>query len=99
MRNVWLPTKYKHGSIPNTKHLLNDPKMVNWINSYRPTSEQVARPKPDMQFNADSSHILWAADVWFSIKKHWVLELQRRIYARRAMEGHSVRKGIPNDGS
>jgi hypothetical protein len=29
-------------------------------------------------------HILWAADVWYSIKKHWVLELQRRIRAKRA---------------
>jgi hypothetical protein len=45
VRNVWLPTKYNHGSIPKTKHLLNDPKMVEWINRYRPTSEPVARPK------------------------------------------------------
>jgi hypothetical protein len=86
VRNVWLPTKYKHGSIPNTKHLLNDPKMVQWINNYRPTNEQVSTPKLDVQFDADSSHILWAADVWFSIKKHWVLELQKSIYAKHAME-------------
>jgi pimeloyl-ACP methyl ester carboxylesterase len=81
VRNVWLPTKYRHGSIPDTKHLLDDPKMVAWINAYRPTSEGVARPKLDVQFDGDSSHILWAADVWFSIKKHWVLELQRLILA------------------
>ena len=87
VRNVWLPTSYKHGEVPNTKHLLDDPKMVDWINRYRPSDEPVARPKLDEQFEGNSSHILWAADVWFSIKKHWVLELQRRIRAARALEG------------
>jgi hypothetical protein len=84
VRNVWLPTEYKHGEIPDTKHLLNDPKMVDWINRYRPANEPVARPELDVPFDADSSHILWAAEVWFSIKKHWVLELQRLIRAQRA---------------
>ena len=79
VRNVWLPTEYKHGEIPNTKHLLNDAKMVEWINRYRPATEPVVTPKLDVQFDGDSSHILWAADVWYSIKKHWVLELQRLI--------------------
>ena len=83
VRNVWLPAEYKHGEIPNTKHLLNDPKMVEWINHYRPANEPVVRPKLDVQFDGDSSHILWAADVWFSIRKHWVTELQRLIQANR----------------
>jgi len=88
VRNVWLPTKYRHRSIPDTKHLLNDPQIVDWINHYRPTDEPVARPKLDRRFESDSSHILWAADVWFSIKKHWVLELQKSIWAKRAREEH-----------
>ncbi len=29
-------------------------------------------------------NILWAADVWFSVKKHWCLEAQHLIRARRA---------------
>jgi hypothetical protein len=86
VRNVWLPTEYKHGSIPDTKHLAQNPKMVDWINRYRPPSDAIARPKLDTDFDSDSSHILWAADVWYSIKKHWVLELQRGIRARRAPE-------------
>jgi hypothetical protein len=86
VRNVWLPASYRHGHIPDTKHLLDDPKMVEWINGYRPTDEPVARPKVDVEFQRDSSHILWAADVWFSIKKHWVLELQRNIRAKQARE-------------
>jgi hypothetical protein len=27
--------------------------------------------------------VLWAADVWHSIKKHWCLEAQRLIRAQR----------------
>jgi pimeloyl-ACP methyl ester carboxylesterase len=86
VRNVWLPTEYKHGEIPNTKHLLNDPELVDWINRYRPTDEAIARPTLDAQFESDSSHILWAADVWFSIKRHWVLELQRSIRSQWSTE-------------
>jgi len=82
VRNVWLPSKYNHGEIPNTKHLLNDPEMVDWINNYRPAKEAVVRPELDVRFDGDSSNIIWAADVWYSIKKHWVLELQRLIVAR-----------------
>jgi hypothetical protein len=28
--------------------------------------------------------VLWAADVWHNIKKHWCLEAQRLIRAQRA---------------
>ena len=86
VRNVWLPTEYKHGRIPDTKHLLNDPKMVDWINRYRPGNGPITTPLLEAKFDADSSNILWAADVWFSIKKHWTLELQRRIRARLSPE-------------
>jgi hypothetical protein len=84
VRNVWLPREYKHLYIPDTRHLLRDPRLVEWINRYRPPDGSVVTPKLDVQFDSDSSHILWAADVWYSIKKHWVLELQRRIYASSA---------------
>ena len=84
VRNVWLPTEYKHGMIPDTQHLLKSQQIKDWINTYRPADELVVIPKMDAQFDADSRHILWAADVWYSIKKHWVLELQRLILAERA---------------
>jgi hypothetical protein len=38
----------------------------------------------NVKFDSNSRHILFAADVWFSVKKHWILELQRLIRARRA---------------
>lgn len=84
VRNVWLPTEYKHGEIPDTKRLLNNPAMVDWINDYQPDEAPISKSKLDVKFDGDSSHILWAADVWYSIKKHWVLELQRLIRARTA---------------
>ncbi len=88
VRNVWLPTEYKHGEVPAAKHLLKDPKMVDWINRYRPSDAPVTRPTLDAQFEGDSANILWAAEVWYSIKKHWVLELQRLIRAERQLARH-----------
>src|SRR5262245_61328356 len=82
VRNVRLPSGYKHGAIPDTKHLLNSQAMMDWINNYRPPDLPLSEPSLDVEFDGDSSHILWAADVWYSIKKHWVLELQRLIRAK-----------------
>ena len=47
------------------------------------TSIPRSRPRKSRNSTADSRNILWAADVWYSIKKHWVRELQRNIQARR----------------
>jgi len=81
VRNVRLPAGYNHVTVPGTKHLLKSQPIKDWINHYQPTDE----PQLDAQFDSDSSHILWAADVWHSIKKHWVRELQRLIRAKRAL--------------
>jgi len=89
VRNVVLPSAYKHGAIPDTKHLLKSQEMKDWINNYRPPDKAVNAPQLDVKFDVDSKHILWAADVWYSIKKHWVLELQRRIRATGSPEGHA----------
>jgi hypothetical protein len=84
VRNVWLPSGYRHGRIPDTKHLLQSQAMKDWINNYHASCEPVVHPKLDVLFEGDSRHILWAADVWYSIKKHWVLELQRSLLAERS---------------
>ena len=88
VRNVWLPGDYNHINIPDTKHLVNDPKMVDWINSYTPNDALASHAELDAQFDGNSKHILWAADVWYSIKKHWVLELQRLIRANPLANEH-----------
>ena len=80
VRTVRLPSWYRHGYIPDTKHLLRSEAIKDWINAYDPARPPSSIPK----FDADSRYILWAADVWHSIKKHWVLELQRLSATRRA---------------
>jgi hypothetical protein len=70
VRNVWLPTEYKHGRIPDTKHLLHSPEMMDWINRYRPSGAPVSRPELDARFDGDSSNILWAAEVSHGQTRH-----------------------------
>jgi hypothetical protein len=82
VRNVCLPSSYKHGAIPDTRHLLKSQQVKDWINNYRPGPEPVTKAKLEATFEVDTKHILWAADVWYSIKKHWVIELQRLLRAR-----------------
>jgi hypothetical protein len=81
VRNVRLPFWESHVTLPSTEHLLKSRQIMDWINDYTPTKN----PKVKVKFDSNSRHILFAADVWFSVKKHWVLELQRLIRARRAM--------------
>ena len=81
VRNVELPASYGHAAIPDTKHLAKNPEAREWINHYTPTNKYQSDPN----LKGDIRHILWAADVWYSIKKHWVLELQRVIRVKRAL--------------
>jgi hypothetical protein len=79
VRNVRLPVGYNHVTVPATSHLADSQEIRDWINEYVPTEE----PEVKASFQASSRNILWAADVWHSVKKHWVLELQRLIRAKR----------------
>jgi len=83
VRNVRLPTEYKHGQIPNTRHLARSRETKDWINNYRPPNKKFDAPTLNTSFSSNSDNILWAADVWYSIKKHWVLELQNLVRSRR----------------
>lgn len=85
VRNVRLPALYAHSTIPSTRHLAKSTEIRDWINNYRPEGKPDVEPRVDTRFHSDSSNIIWAADVWFSIKKHWVIELQRAIRAKRAL--------------
>lgn len=73
VRNVQLPTGYDHVTVPAARHLLESQAIKDWINDYQPTD----KPRRDTRLEGNTAHILWAADVWHSIKKHWVLEAQR----------------------
>jgi hypothetical protein len=80
VRNVLLPATYNHVFVPVTAHLAQDATMRRWIDAYAPGASAQPPAVPD----GTNQNALWAADVWHSIKKHWVLEAQRLIRARRA---------------
>jgi len=86
VRNVKLPGSYNHVILPVTSHLAKSEEIRNWINSYTPVDE----PSIDVEFESDSMNILWAADVWHSIKKHWALELKRLIAAKRRLQNAQI---------
>lgn len=78
VRNVDLPLGTDHVTVPNTQHLARNPSAREWINRYHP--EKNRNPG---KVTGSAANIGWGADVWYSIKKHWVLELQRLIRAKR----------------
>jgi hypothetical protein len=88
VRNIALPASYSHVFVPLTHDLARDPRTRDWINAYTPETGAAPNPPPDLGAN-----VLWAADVWYSIKKHWCLEAQRLIRARRIALGAPLRTG------
>ncbi len=80
VRNVILPPKASHLTLPLTKELALDPVARDWINRYVPGS---GTPSPPSGALADLPNLLHAADIWYSVKKHWCLEAQRLIRAKR----------------
>ena len=80
VRNVELPVDYSHVFVPQTAHLARDPAMRAWLNAYRPG--QAAAPPPA---GPSAENSLWAAEVWYQIKKHWVIEAQKLLRARQQL--------------
>ena len=78
VRNVTLPATYSHVFVPGTAQLAEDPATRDWINAFDPAKPAAALPEQR------APNILWAADVWHSIKREWALEAQRFVRARRA---------------
>jgi hypothetical protein len=78
VRNVTLPAGYNHVFVPVTDELAADPEARRWIDAYVPGRTPADQPA------GTGDNLLWAADVWYSVKKHWVLEAQRYLLARRA---------------
>lgn len=81
VRNVVLPAGYLHVSVPVSHHLPESSEYKSYIDAYRATTE---KPDESKMPGTYSDNIYYAADNWASIKKHWVLEAQRLVKARRA---------------
>ena len=82
VRNVALPATYSHVFVPLVAPLAHEQEVRDWINEYAPGD----RRDPSALPGDAPQHVLWAADVWYSIKKHWCLEAQRWARAERARE-------------
>ncbi|HEY2969254.1 MAG TPA: hypothetical protein VGK75_12920 [Casimicrobiaceae bacterium] len=80
VRNVILPPKASHLTLPLAKELALDPAARDWINRYVPDP---ATSYPPSGALADLPNLLHAADIWYSVKKHWCLEAQRLIRSAR----------------
>lgn len=84
VRNVELPAGYLHVSVPVTGHLPANPEFKAFVDAYRPTTE---KPDEARMPGTYTDNIYYAADNWHAIKKHWTLEAQRLVRARRAAAG------------
>lgn len=81
VRNVRLPEEVGHFTAPVVRKLAENSESRDWINRYRPElSLDAQKPPPH-----DNGSIVYAAEVWYSVKRHWVLELQRLIKARNQL--------------
>jgi len=80
VRNIALPITYNHIFVPAVGSLANDAEVRDWINGYAPGDKRDPSTLP----GDAAQHVLWAADVWYSIKRHWCIEAQRLVRAERA---------------
>jgi hypothetical protein len=71
VRNVLLPATYSHIGAPAMEHLARQPSTRAWIVAWQPGT---ATPLPA---DADLRNIELAADLWYSVRRHWCLEGQR----------------------
>ena len=72
VRNVLLPRQYSHVGLPLVEHLADDPALRAWIDAWHPGSS--AR-LPD----GDTMNLVHAADLWYSVKRHWCEQAQRLL--------------------
>lgn len=80
VRNVVLPSSYSHVMLPGVEHLAAQPETRAWIEAWRPD-----RAPPALPEHVDTSNLLHAAELWYSIKRHWCEAAQRLAGARTAV--------------
>jgi hypothetical protein len=91
VRNVDLPATSSHVFVPAAGSLPENREVRDWINDYVPNGRHDTSSLPVEA----AQHVLWAADVWYSVKKHWCLEAQRLVRAERDREVPSQTAASP----
>lgn len=74
VRNIMLPSDYSHVGLPHALHLAENPATRAWISGYDPREQA---PLPPRIEGVDLTNIVHAADIWYSVRKHWCLEAQK----------------------
>jgi hypothetical protein len=69
VRTVTLPAGYHHVMLPRVAHLADDAAMRAWIDAWSPGSTSAAPA-------GDTSNLVQAADIWYSVKRNWCLQAQ-----------------------
>jgi hypothetical protein len=72
VRNVTLPDGYHHVTLPSVDRLAADPVMRAYLDAWRP--DRAAAPPA-----GDTTNLVHAADIWYSVKRHWCIQAQRLL--------------------
>lgn len=72
VRNVTLPSRYHHVTLPRVAHLAADPAIRAWIDAWSPDSHAALPP-------GDTDNLAHAVDIWYSIKRHWCLQARHLL--------------------
>jgi hypothetical protein len=86
VRNVRLPATGSHTTIPYASGLLEEAEVKEWIANYEPRGDGKEAPGSDSTSKGKTARMVWATEVWYGIKKHWVLELQRLIRSQETKQ-------------
>jgi hypothetical protein len=73
VRSVALPASYHHVTLPAVDHLAADPAIRAYLDAWRP--DRAAPPLP----TGDTSNLIHATDIWYSVKRHWCMQAQRLL--------------------
>jgi hypothetical protein len=77
VRNVTLPVNYSHIGLPRAEHLAANAATRAWIDAYVPGTKAALPSDP----GTDTTNLIHAADIWYSVKKNWCLSARRRLDA------------------
>ena len=80
VRTVTLPAAYSHIRLPLVRHLAEQATTREWIDGYAPDAAPPLPTDPEI----DAANLLHAADIWWSVKKHWCIEVQRALRAAQS---------------
>jgi hypothetical protein len=75
VRNVTLPAGYSHIRLPETSHLAANEITRAWIDTWSPEDG----PPLHATDGIDTTNIVHAADIWYSVKKHWCQSAQHAL--------------------